>query len=312
MENLSPNLQENPLGHPMSKHQSKRIWFFVFSIILFFLFIYFLFLSAPRNFPKGIIFNIEPGSSLREVSFNLKGQHIIRSRIIFEAFAIIYGGEKHIISADYLFEDKISGIAIARRISKGERHLAPVKITIPEGFNISDIADISSQKLPYFSKERFLISAKEYEGYLFPDTYFFFTNANEKDVFKSLNNNFEKKIEILRNDIKKSGKAERDIIKMASIIEKESKGNSDRDIISGILWKRLAIGMALQADSAPETYQRRGLPERPIANPGLASIKAAIYPKSSSYLYYLHDKDGNIHYARSFSEHRANIVKYLK
>ncbi|MEK7069231.1 MAG: hypothetical protein AAB945_00355, partial [Patescibacteria group bacterium] len=79
MENLSPNLQENPLGHPMSKHQSKRIWFFVFSIILFFLFIYFLFLSAPRNFPKGIIFNIEPGSSLREVSFNLKGQHIIRS-----------------------------------------------------------------------------------------------------------------------------------------------------------------------------------------------------------------------------------------
>jgi len=103
---------------------------------------------------------------------------------------------------------------------------------------------------------------------------------------------------------------------MASLIEREGKGEirgqTDRVFISGILWKRLSMNMPLQVDAAPSTYKSRGLPEAPIANPGLESIKAALYPKSSPYLYYLHDKNGLIHYAKSFSEHRQNILKYLK
>ena len=70
--------------------------------------------------------------------------------------------------------------------------------------------------------------------------------------------------------------------------------------------------MSLQADAAPETYKTRGLPKLPIGNPGLLAIKAAIYPQSSPYLYYLHDKNGDIHYAKSFAEHQRNIAKYLK
>jgi UPF0755 protein len=99
---------------------------------------------------------------------------------------------------------------------------------------------------------------------------------------------------------------------MASLVEEEAKGDEDREYISGILWKRLSINMPLQVDAAPSTYEKRGLPENPITNPGLEAIQAAIHPKNSPYLYYLHDKEGNIHYARNFEEHKANKLKYLK
>ena len=84
------------------------------------------------------------------------------------------------------------------------------------------------------------------------------------------------------------------------------------EYISGILWRRLDMGMALQVDASRVTYQERGLPASPISNPGLESIRSAIFPKTSPYLYYLHDKDGITHYAKSYSEHLLNIKKYLK
>jgi UPF0755 protein len=280
--------------------------------IAFFFFFFYFFFNAPANFPVGVIVNIGQGESLRSVSSQFKKDNIIRSRIAFEAFVILYGGEKHVIPADYMFEDRLPVFEIARRISKGERHLAPVKATIPEGFNISDIAQVFDAKLPNFDKEKFLLDAKDLEGYLFPDTYFFFSTDSEKEVLKSLSDNFNQKIKPILSDIANTGKSEKDIIIMASLVEGEAKGESDRGFISGILWKRIKLGMPLQVDVAPDTYKTRGLPKSPIGNPGIEAIKSAIFPKSSNYLYYLHDKDGGIHYARTFSEHRQNILKYLK
>ena len=251
---------------------------------------------------------------MHSVSWKLKKEHIIRSQIVFEALMIIYGGEKHIISADYLFDIKEPVYQVARRILKGERRLAPVKVTIPEGFNLQDIGNLFSTKLSSFSKDKFLLSAKDKEGYLFPDTYFFFTTDTEQNVIKSMSENFYRKTRDLGAELPSGSSAPkfREIIIMASIIEREAKGDADRGFISGILWKRLAIGMPLQADAAPETYKRKGLPASPISNPGLEAIKAAIHPESSYYLYYLHDKEGNIHYARNFEEHKANKLKYLR
>ena len=201
---------------------------------------------------------------------------------------------------------------MARRISRGERHLAPVKVTIPEGFNNTDIATTFASKLVYFNKDNFLKLAASKQGYLFPDTYFFFTTAKEDDVIKNLNDNFYKKTSVFEDDFRQNKNSLEDIIKMASVIEAEAKGDKDRDTISGILWRRISINMPLQADAAPETYQNRGLPKYPINNPAPASIRAALYPKNSSYLYYLHDKSGVIHFAKTYAEHRANISKYLK
>jgi UPF0755 protein len=310
MEN-SPNEFESDLGYLEPKRTKKKAFnIFIFLFLGFFIY-YFLF-SPPSDFPSNAVIKIEKGESLRSVSALLKKEHIIRSRVVFESFVIIFGGELHIKFADYLFDKKIPVWRVAWRIKEGDRNMAPVSVTIPEGFDRNEIADTFAKELSSFSKINFLNETKDKEGYLFPDTYFFLSDANEKDVIELMLGNFDKKITPILPEIKKSGKSEKDIITMASVIEKEAKGDADREIISGILWRRIAIGMPLQVDAAMETYKTKGLPKNPISNPGLESIKASIYPKKSSYLYYLHDKGGNIHYAKTFAEHRSNILKYLK
>ena len=289
----------------------KKFIFYILGLVVSLVLINLLFFSVPKNFPVGTILNIKEGSSLRAVSKYLEENHIIHSRVLFETFVIIFEGEKA-VSGDYLFDNRIPVFEVARRISRGDRRLAPIKVTIPEGFNVSEISKAFASKLPNFDADNFILEATKKEGYLFPDTYFFLTTDTEVDVIKSMSDNFEKKILPIRLQIISSGKTEKDIIIMASIIEKESKGDIDRGFISGILWRRLALGMPLQVDADTSTYKTKGLPKNPIANPGLKAIEAAIYPKSSNYLYYLHDKDGNIHYAKTFAEHVLNKIKYLK
>lgn len=284
---------------------------YIIGVIVFFLLVFSLFFNAPDNFPTGIILNIKEGSSLRSVSKYLEENHIIHSRVLFETFVIIFEGEK-VVSGDYLFDSKIPVFEVARRISRGDRYLAPIKVTIPEGFNVSEISKTFTSKLPNFNQDNFLMEATKKEGYLFPDTYFFLTTDTEVDVIKSMSDNFERKILSIRPEIISSGKSEKDIIIMASIVEKESKGDVDREFISGILWKRIAMGMPLQVDADMSTYKTKGLPQNPISNPGLKAIGAAIHPKSSNYLYYLHDKDGNVHYATTFAEHVSNKLRYLE
>ncbi len=173
------------------------------------------------------------------------------------------------------------------------------------------------------------------EGYLFPDTYHYFAYATIDDVIRKMLNNFDKKLTAqMRQDIKQQHKTIFEIITMASIIEREVKTDKDRPIVAGIFWRRLAMNMPLQADSTINyitrkktpavssadlkldspynTYKHRGLPPGPISNPGIESIKAAIYPIDTDYLYFLTDNSGNVHYARTFEEHVRNKNQYLK
>ena len=289
---------------------TKKVICFIIAILIFIIFCFLFLTSAPYNFPKGIIISIENGENLRELSFDLKEKKVIRSRVAFETFVIVYGGEKHIAIGDYLFENKLPVFEIARRIVEKDRRLASVKLTIPEGFDNIQIADLALSKLRNFNKEKFLQEAKE--GYLFPDTYFFFSSDNEEDVFHYMSDNFKRKIKTVESDIVSSSKSQDKIITMASIIEREAKGDADRGYISGILWNRINKNMPLQVDASMQTYKTRGLPIEPICNPGLEAIKAAIHPVLSNYLYYLHDKNGVIHYAKTFEEHKKNKLKYLK
>ncbi len=297
---------------PPKSSMPRKALFYIVCLFFFFLILYFFFLSAPNNFPKGITISIEKGESLRSVSRDLKEKNLIRSRNVFEALIILYGGEKYLVTGDYLFENEAPVYEVARRIAMKERNLAPLRITIPEGFNNTDIADTFASKLKNFDKNIFLESAMPDQGYLFPDTYFFFSSDGELDVLKVMKDNFTKKIKTAEMEIIASGKNEKEIITMASIVEKEAKGDGDRAIIAGILWNRITKKMPLQVDADMWTYKNKGLPESPICNPGLEAIMSAIHPLPSSYLYYLHDKDGGIHYAKTFKEHQKNILKYLK
>ena len=245
------------------------------------------------------------------------------SKILYDKGIILYydyfvefakeqgNSSKYKFGVFYLNAD-MSYSELDKKLQENAEPEGTIKVTIPEGFNVLDISNTFVSKLPNFNKDQFLLEAIKKEGYLFPDTYFFFITDNEKDVLKSMGDNFGKRIMPVRSQIELSGKTEKDIIIMASIIERESKGDNDREVISGILWRRLVIGMPLQVDTDPSTYKTKGLPKNPICNPGMEAINAAIHPKISNYLYYLHDKDGNIHYAKTFAEHVLNKKKYLK
>ena len=190
---------------------------------------------------------------------------------------------------------------------------------------------VSSEQL--FDKEEFLMRTKEKEGYLFPDTYYFLPSSTTSEVVFVLEHTFWEKMELIQEEILSSDKTLSDIITMASIIEAEASAEQDRRLVSGILWKRLDIGMPLQVDvtfryingktsadlslddleeeSPYNTYVNKGLPPTPISSPSLESIVAAIHPVESAYLYFLADSDNVVHYSEDFEEHKRKKALYI-
>lgn len=311
---------------------SKLIIFSSGAVILFVVFIFLL--SAPHSFPQNKTITIEKGASLKSVSTLLHSENIIRSQTLFELCARIIGGSKPVVAGSYLFESQTSSCAVAFRIAHGDSRVPAIRVTIPEGMSNRDMADILAKYLPLFSRDEFIKTLAAQEGYLFPDTYFFSEATTAETAGNAMLVNFSKKTAPLKDEVIASGHSLREIIIMASILEKEATTNEDRAIVSGILWKRISIGMPLQVDatfmylfdkksneltlddlqtkSPYNTYQNKGLPPGPIGNPGLDAIIAALHPTASPYLYYLSDNNGVMHYSKTFEEHKANKAKYLR
>ena len=173
------------------------------------------------------------------------------------------------------------------------------------------------------------------EGYLFPDTYEIFFEEGIEDIVRRMLDNFDRKLTLeLKEEIASQKKSIFEIVTMASLIEKEVRTIEDKKIVSGILWKRLKSRMPLQVDatisyitgrktteitkeelkinSPYNTYKYKGLPLGPICNPGLESIKAAIYPKQSEYWFYLSTPEGETIFSKTLREHNEAITKYLR
>lgn len=209
---------------------------------------------------------------------------------------------------------------------------AEVSVTIPEGFSVRDI-DERLTSMGLIAPGEFAAVALHLEGYLFPDTYFVYkNNFKPASLVEKMQENFLAKVTPdLIAEAKKQKRDMKDIITLASILEKEVKTEKDYAAVAGILWKRSDRGWPLQADAtllygkeipritAKElsentpynTYKRRGLPPTPISNPGLATIRAAIFPEASPYWFYLTDREENAHYARTNEEQNENRRKFL-
>lgn len=295
------------------KSQYKTIFNLVIVFTAFLFIFYGIVFAPPKNFPSHGFARVMEGSSVLQIGEKLKEDNVIRSRTIFIVLAKIMGLEKEIKSGDYFFEKPVSIIEIIKRLGSGDFGLKQIKVTILEGATLKDIAK-TFDNFENFDENEFYLFAKDpsLEGYLFPDTYFVLPSIDASGVIKIMKTNFEKKISDFEEKIKENKYNLNEIIIIASLIEKEVPGMEDKKIVSGILWKRLEIGMPLQVDAAYDTYLYNGLPLTPICNPGLESIEAAIYPTDSPYLYYLSGKDGNTYFAKTFSEHKINKSKYLK
>lgn len=290
----------------------------------------------PANFPERRIITIENGASLSTIAARFKEAGIVRSAGLFKTLVIAFGGDKAVIAGDYLFEKPTNVLSVAEKMATGDFGVEKISITLPEGLSTKEMAEILDEKLPEFNKEEFIFLTKDLEGYIFPDTYKLFPSTNAPDVVKIMQDTFDKKVRTaLAKDIEDSGKTMTEIITMASIIQDEAHDDYvEKQMISGILWKRIDKGMRLQVDATLRyvngktsgqmtnadltfdheynTYTRAGLPPTPIGNPGVDSIKAAIYPKSSEYFFYLHAPSGQVYYAETFEGHKKNINQYLR
>lgn len=316
----------------IEERSSKVVLFLVLAVVFFSALVSFL-LMPPFGFPGGKMITVKSGASLAEVSALLDKEGLIRSPSLFEFCAKVVGGTKPVSAGQYLFKEPISACTIAIRIARSISGIPAIRVTIPEGMSNKEIVAVLEKNIPRFDSAFFLEHARAQEGFLFPDTYFLPENVTALGVETILTANFNKKVDPWSGEIETSGHSKRDIIIMASILEKEATTEEDKALVSGILWKRIAKGMALQVDasfsylfgkkssevtvadkqvkSTYNTYLNKGLPGGPIGNPGLVAIRSAIHPTSSQYLYYLSGKDGVMHYAKTFDEHIVNKAKYL-
>ena len=295
---------------------------------------YALAFAPPSNFPSGDIAVISRGASVSEISKQLSDAGIIKYPTVLNLVLRISGAGSSVKSGAYLFKFPENTFAVASRLSEGAYGLPLVRVTFPEGVTVLDISKKISEAIPLILAKDIIALGKSQEGYLFPDTYFFTMDTIAESAVEAMRANFDAKMAPLSADIKASGHSLYDIVKMASLIEKEVRTNENKKIVAGILWNRLKLGMPLQVDavfgyifnrdtyspsfldlkteSPYNLYLHRGLPPGPISNPGIESIKAAINPTKTDYLYYLTGLDDKMHYAITYAGHQSNQRKYLR
>lgn len=302
---------------------------------LILLVVYVTVFAAPLSFPSGTYVKVAKGETLSQVAAALEEKHAVRSASMLRVLARLWGGRVPLVAGEYYFAGPENSFTVARRIAHGDFRVIPVRITFTEGMSSMEMANVLDQKLKDFDKDQFEAQARPREGYLFPDTYFFTPGEDPDQIIAELESTFTQKMgsTTLQQAIVAFRKPLPQVITMASLVEKEASNMTDRRIIAGILWHRIALGMPLQVDavfpyiigvsslqlttadlktdSPYNTYTNKGLPPGPIGNPGLDAILATVTPIQTPYLYYLSDASGKFHYSATYAGQLANRRKYL-
>jgi UPF0755 protein len=278
------------------------------------------------------LFVVEQGTSIRGLGNSLKKEGLIRDPVIFFLYVKKNNLDKKIQAGDFRLS---SNMSLAKLVDQLQHGSLDIWVTVPEGKRADEIADILAEKMPGYSDE-WRIQLRSHEGFLFPDTYLLPRDASIDMIVSIMQNTFFKKV----NDIgltADSANLNR-VVTVASLLERETRHDEEKPVVASIIYNRLDQGMPLQIDATVQyalgtskdwwkkdltyddlkinspynTYKNTELPPGPIANPGITSLTAALNPAKSDYLYYLHDKNGTIHYAKTGAEHNANIAKYLQ
>lgn len=319
------------MGSAWSGTEMKRLLASIVGIGLIGAFGYWqLFSAIQLSESQPILFQIEAGQGLKEISKNLEAHGIIRSDKTFILYTKLRGLETSLRQGRYQISASGNTKTILEILTNPERGV--VKVTIPEGFSVRNIDERLTQ-IGIMLPGEFSARALALEGLLFPDTYSIFSrNFDPEDLIKKMQDNFLKKLTSdLLQEIEKRKRTLPQIIIMASILEKEVRTEKDYPLVAGILWKRLDHDWALQADatllygkstsiitqkelnedSPYNTRKFKGLPPTPINNPGIKTIRASIFSEESPYWFYLTDSEGNVHYAKTNEEQNENRRRYL-
>lgn len=276
---------------------------------------------------------------MQKIANRLAQAGLIRNPWAFRLTVKLENLESKLQAGSFDLAPSMSLREIGQTLSQGTND---VWVTIPEGWRREEIAQsVNKLELDAYDEDEFLRLTDGLEGTLFPDTYLVPREITSQALVNLLTNTFEKKITTgLASDIEQSDTDFSTTLTLASLIEREARGYEEMRHVAGILHNRIAIGMALQVDATLQyskgysasqqswwvpptaadkavdspfnTYLHPGLPPRPICNPGLDAIRAALDPLETDDLFYLHDTQGVVHYGRTLEEHNSNIVRYLR
>ena len=302
---------------------------------------YGLFLPLKPSEPKYVL--LHPGWSARRIAKELKSAGVIRSS---NAFLLVHYADarKNLKAGEYKFDQSATALQVRDRLARGDVYTHTV--VIPEGYNMFDIAR-TVEEAGLGKADDFLKIAREQtvlvrnvdptattlEGYLFPDTYEFTRTQSMNDIIAAMVHRFQREATAigLSADVHKT-------VTMASIIEKETSVPEERPIVSSVYYNRLSRNIALAADptvvyaalidgryrgtiyqsdlqaaSPYNTYKFPGLPPGPIANPGRESLKAAMAPAKTDFLYFVAEGNTGHHkFSSSYEEHQRNVLAYRR
>lgn len=331
-DTFSPNT-----SHIQSERQTLLLRFFLVLTVFVVLSLLFIsglyFLNTPSQyFPVATSIVIPEGSGVNAIAITLAQKHVVRSEIFFKLATVLTATSQSLHAGTYTFPTPLSTFGVVDALAHGTYSDTSVILTFPEGVRITAIATIVAKALPNISVKAFIASATPYEGYLFPETYHVSPHAEIADIVMLMHKTFDERAHSLA--IPPDEKQRSAVVTLASILEREGNSPESMKIISGILQRRMANNMPLQADATLEyernkgsaeltladlakdspynTYTRKGLPPTPISNPGSTALNAALHPTVTPFLYYLSDAKGNFHYAKTFEEHKRNKARYLR
>lgn len=286
--------------------------------------------------------DIAPGTGTKGIARQLEESGVIRSRYGFDLLHVVTRGK--LKAGEYRFDHAVPMTEVYARIVRGDVYT--VALTIPEGYNIFDIAQaVATARLG--SRDAFLAAERQHtellswipqegrspqslEGYLFPDTYYFSRHATPVQMLSAMVRRFRQ----VSTQLGMSGDVQR-IVTMASLVEKEVNQDAERPLVAGVFTNRLSQGIPLatdptviyaalledrwrgliyasdlQSNSPYNTYKHTGLPPGPICNPGVAALRAAMNPAKTDYLYFVSDAAGHSRFSTDLKQHAQQVEAY--
>jgi UPF0755 protein len=300
-----------------------------------------------RGFSGGEQFvEIPNGAGSRAIGDRLVASGVIRDRLTYRAALWLSGDARHLKAGEYRFDRPSTPLEVIARIARGDVYV--VSITFREGLTIAEMAGVFEShglgEAAAFNKaarDASLVrdldpAARNLEGYLFPETYSVPRHADAAKLVRMMVDRFD---HVLTPDFRAAaaerGLTVRQLVTLASIVEKETAQPAERPLVAAVYENRLRIGMGLQCDptviyalqlagrytgnlrrddlhfdSPYNTYRYSGLPPGPIASPGKASLEAAAHPAAVDYIYFVSRNDGTHEFARTLAEHNRNVQKF--
>jgi UPF0755 protein len=293
-----------------------------------------------------IFYTITPGATSSSIASTLEDLGIIEDSRLFLAALWYREATQRLQAGEYRFWESASVFEVIERLERGDVYY--LSVTVPEGLTLAETASLFEDKglgdakeLEDLFEQPDLISsldskAPDLEGYLFPETYQLPRRPSAENITRSLVARFKS---VYNDERQEKAKAlsltPRELVTLASIVEKETGQADERPLIASVFWNRMRIGMPLQSDptviyamkrdgtyngnlrrtdlemdSPYNTYKYRGLPPGPIASPGLGSIDAVLNPPESKYLYFVSKNDGSHHFSKTLREHNNAVRKY--